>query len=339
MKAHPIRRRFRWWAGRILLGGAILLLILGALIAWAGASAKDALAKQYPAPGQLVDVGGYKMHLHCTGHGSPTILMDAGNNEFSTTWAAVQPELQQVAQVCVYDRAGFGWSESSPSPRTSETMVKELHTLLVNASVEGPYVLVGHSFGGMNMRLYAQRYPADVAGMVLVDSAHEEQTLRVPAMKNAVAPLLSQFRVLAMMNSLGLLALSPEDIPSRGLPDEALAQYRAILATSHYFETAIAETEALEQSFAEVRAAKITSFGDLPLVVISRGMSDPLPGFSEAEAQQYEQAWQVMQSELVALSTNSRQVIAEQSGHYIQLQQPQLVIEAVVQVVEMTTQK
>lgn len=339
MKVPPSRHRFRGWLGRILLGGAILLLILGALLAWAGASAKATLAKQVPAPGQLVDVGGYKMHLYCTGQGSPTLLMDAGNNEFSTTWAAVQPELQLLTRVCVYDRAGFGWSESSPFPRTSETMVKELHTLLVNANIKGPYVLVGHSFGGMNMRLYAQRYPAEVVGLVLVDSAHEAQTLRVPALQNAAAPLLDQFRVLALLNSFGLLALSPEDIPSRELPDEALAQYRAILATSRYFETAIAETEALEQSFAEVRAAQITTLGDLPLVVISRGLSDPLPGFSEAEAQQYEEAWQVMQSELVALSTNSRQIIAEQSGHYIQLQQPQRVIEAVKQVVEMATQK
>jgi pimeloyl-ACP methyl ester carboxylesterase len=215
-------------------------------------------------------------------------------------------------------------------------MVKELHTLLINARVEKPYVLVGHSFGGMNMRLYFHHYRDGVAGMVLVDSAHEEQTIRVPALQKAVRQADGQFRILASMSSFGLLALSPENIPNRGYPDETLAQYRAILATTGYFKTASAETEASEESFAEVRAARITSLGNLPLIVLSRGLPYLLPGMSETENQQYEQAWQVMQSELAALSSNSKQVIARQSGHYIQLQQPQLVIDAIHEIVQAT---
>jgi pimeloyl-ACP methyl ester carboxylesterase len=186
----------------------------------------------------------------------------------------------------------------------------------------------------MNMRLYAHQYPDEVVGMVLVDSAHEEQTIRAVALQKAAEPALGQFRTLAQLSSFGLLALSPDDIPARGLSDQALAQYRAILATTQYFEMAIAETEALEKSFAEVRAAKITRLGDVPLIVLSRGLSDPLPGISEADNQQYEQAWQVMQSELAALSSNSKHVIAKESGHYIQLKQPQLVIDAIRELVQ-----
>jgi pimeloyl-ACP methyl ester carboxylesterase len=330
------KRGFRWWAGCILIGGLVLMFLFGVVTWLAGALAKANLVKQYPAPGQLVDVGGYKMHIYCTGQGGPTVIMDAGNNDFSVVWALVQPDVAKFVRVCVYDRAGFGWSEPGLYPRTSETMVKELHTLLVNAKVEKPYLLVGHSFGGVNMRLYGQRYPDEVAGMVLVDSAHEEQMVRIPAIQKAVGQTVGQFRIFASMNSFGLLALSPENIPNRGLPDGALAQYRAILATTRYFETASAETEALGQSFAEVRAARITSLGNLPLIVLSRGLSYPLPGMSETENQQYEQAWQVMQSELVVLSSNSKQVIARQSGHYIQLQQPQLVIDAIYEIMQET---
>src|SRR3989304_2698045 len=125
----------------------VLILVLGTGIA--GAIAKSNLAKQYPAPGQLVDVGGYKMHIHCTGQGSPTVILEAGSAEFSVNWAKVHPEVATFTRVCSYDRAGFGWSEPSPHPRTADKMTEELHALLVNAKIQGPYVLVGHSIGGL----------------------------------------------------------------------------------------------------------------------------------------------------------------------------------------------
>src|SRR3972149_4273654 len=119
----------------------VLILALGTLIA--GAIAKANLAKLYPAPGQLVDVGGYELHINCTGQGSPTVTLAAGSLEYSLFWALVQPEVARFTRVCSYDRAGYGWSEPRPHPRTANTMVEELHTLLVNANVKGPYVLVG----------------------------------------------------------------------------------------------------------------------------------------------------------------------------------------------------
>src|SRR5262249_27907032 len=126
---------------------------------------------------KLVDVGGFKLFIHCTGERTPVVVMDAGANNNSTSWEKVQPDVAQFIRVCAYDRADQGKSDPGPTPRTSLLFDEQLHTLLANSQISGPYVLVGHSFGGMNMRLFASLYPADVAGMVLVDAAHENSYL------------------------------------------------------------------------------------------------------------------------------------------------------------------
>ena len=129
--------------------------------------------KRYPPPGQLVDVGGYRLHLHCIGQGSPTVVLDAGLGAFSLDWGAVQPQIATSTRVCAYDRAGLGWSEPGPTPRSPQQFADELHALLTNAGVEGPYVLVAHSISGKTARLFASQHPNEVAGMVLVDARHE----------------------------------------------------------------------------------------------------------------------------------------------------------------------
>lgn len=311
----------------------VLILVLGTAVA--GAIAKSNLVKQYPIPGQLVDVGGYKLHINCVGEGSPTAILEAGLGDFSLLWAYVQPEVARFTRVCSYDRAGYGWSEPSPYPRTANTMVEELHALLVNAKVEGPYVLVGHSLGGVLVRGFAHNYPDEVVGMVLVESAHEEQFIRYPESVLKVSQeIAGQFRMFAFLSSTGVLALAPQNIPNRGLPDDVLAQYRAILATTRYFETHLDELNALEGSYAEVLALHMTSFENLPLIVLSRGHWDAIPLLSDADNQRLWKVWQEMQSELVALSSESKQIIAEQSGHHIQLDQPDLVIDAVRETVD-----
>jgi len=307
----------------------LVLLILAIVPLIGGAIAKSNLTKQYPAPGQLVDVGGYKMHINCTGQGSPTVILASGMGDFSVSWAYVQPEIAKYTRVCSYDRAGFGWSEPSPNPRIASTMVEELHTLLVNAGVEEPYVMVGHSMGGMLVRVYANNYPDEVVGMVLVDSLHEERPVRLPEIAKANEEMNGQFRMLDLLSSTGIMALAPHSIPNRGFPDDAYAHYRAILATTSFFETAIAESNAIEESCAEVRALRITSLGDMPLIVLSEGHEDTTPLFSDAENQKIWKELQIEQTELTALSSDSKQIIAEQSGHFIQLDQPDLVIEAI----------
>jgi pimeloyl-ACP methyl ester carboxylesterase len=312
----------------------VLVLVLGTAVA--GAVAKSNLAKQNPAPGRLVDVGGYRLHLNCVGEGSPTIILEAGQGDYSLFWAYVQPEIAKTNRVCSYDRAGYGWSETSPHPRTSNSQVKELHTLLVNAEVEGPYVLVGHSLGGMLVRVYAHNYADEVVGMVLVDSFHEERYVRIPELLTLNQKAAEQMRMFSILTSTGIMALVPQSIPNRGLPADAYAQYQAITATTGYFESFIAEVTASEERNAEARALHMTSLGNMPLIVLSAGHGDAVASFSDAENQNYLAELQVEQSELAALSSNAQLVIAEQSGHNIQLDQPDLVIDAVRQIIEAT---
>jgi pimeloyl-ACP methyl ester carboxylesterase len=342
-QAMPNRRSVRWWAGRIFLSVLALLLVLVVTTLLLGAKAKADLIAQYPAPGQMVDVGGYRLHIDCQGTGSPTVVMEAGLGDPSLVWTMVQPQVSTRTRVCVYDRAGFGWSDASPKPRTAEVMVEELHTLLTNANIEGPYVMVGHSTGGMLVRLYTHSYPAEVAGMVLVDSQHEDQFTRLPTtIQQAIKANFAQsdqtlplFRVLA---STGIGALVPTigalaDHPK--LPSPARETFSALALTDpKYVEAQTAEYDAIFDNTAQVRAAHITSLGNIPLIVLYRGIADsPTPGMTPEENQQW---WFGLQTELAALSPQGKLVLADQSGHYIQLDQPNLVIDAIEQVLTAT---
>ena len=339
------RRGCLMWAG--IVAGVLVVLVCGLVgMTWAnGAKAQKELAAKYPPPGQMVDVGGYRLHIYCQGEGSPTVVMEAGAGESCFCWERLRPAVAELTRVCTYDRAGLGWSERSPKSRTAQHVVAELHSLLTNAGIEGPYVLVGHSIGGLYARLYDHEYPDEVVGMVLVDASHEEQDLRFPeAYRQAEDEFLQQIvsgtRLGKLLNSLGLLALSPENYPSEYLPpypEATLETYKAvILSDTRYFETAAEEYASMAESLAEVRAAQLTSLGDMPLVVLTRGLApDPnLPGLSDEGAQQVETVWDELQAEQATLSSNGKQVLAEESGHLVQLDQPELVVDAIRDVVE-----
>ena len=244
---------------------------------------------------QMIDVGGYRLHINCAGDsskGSPTVVMDAGGYDSSETWSKVQPEIAKFAHVCVYDRAGLGKSERQPNPSyPSQQVVKDLHTLLVNAHVVLPLVLVGHSFGGMNVRLYASKFPQEAVGMVLVDSVHEDEMDRWVAM------------------------MPPE------IKQQMTGSDKAQLAR-------------LAVSEGQVRAAHWHS--DIPLVVLTHGVVAPGDYGIASMAAKGEELRLQMQNALARLSSRSKHIIAEKSGHYIQRDQPQLVIDSVRQVVEAT---
>ncbi|MBI1280561.1 MAG: alpha/beta fold hydrolase [Anaerolineaceae bacterium] len=328
---------------KILKSVLALLLILVITTLLLGAKAKADLIAQYPPLGQMVDVGGYRLHINCQGTGSPTVIMEAGLGEPSLNWALVQPKVSTTTRVCVYDRAGLGWSDKSPKPRTANIMIEELHTLLKNASIEGPYVMVGHSTGGMLVRFYAHTYPTEVVGMVLVDSQHEEQFERLaPTIQQSLKAMFAQsnqtlplYRIL--INS-GISVLVPAvaalaDNPK--LPSPARETFTALaISDPKFIEAQAAEQDAIFDSLEVVRAAHITTLGNIPLVVLYRGIDDdPTPSLTPEENKQ---RWLSLQTELAALSPQGKLVLADKSGHHIQLDQPDLVIDAIEQVLAAT---
>lgn len=317
--------------GRIARGlgrGLAMVVALIAGLSLAGAAYEAVAARgdaqAYPPPGQMVDVGGYKLHIHCLGTGSPTVVLDAGLGGTSLDWALVQPEIGQTTRVCAFDRAGMGWSDSGPEPRTPEQNARELHTLLANAGIEGPYVLVGHSLAGKNVRLFAAMYPDQVAGMVLIDARSEYVDVRTsPAeaqgFKNLYAILGNVYKV---ARGLGLMRL----IGASVVGDAALsAETRAAIAMVAYAprsqDTGTAEANAREASDAQLAAAP--SLGDRPLIVLASEQN------MTAEAN-----WPAAQAQMAALSTQGQLIVPAGSGHYIHWDHPAVVIDAVAQVVE-----
>ncbi len=330
-----VRGTHSWRRTMRTLGRGVLMLVvvLTSIILVAGAVAKARLRAHYPPIGQLVDVGGYQLHVACQGTGSPTVILEAGVGSAGVYWALVQPEIAQTTRVCVYDRAGLGWSDRSPQPRTITVMAAELATLLTNADIRGPYVLVGHSVGGAIIRQFAVAHPAEIVGMVLVDSATEQQVRRFPEPIRAAGGSQQRAgRVLQLAASAGLLALNPTILPfGTGLPPEARATTQALVAASgKVLATFLAEVDQVSQD----TTLPLTTLGDLPLVVLRHGRVDlqPSDGVTQADVDQYEAIWVAMQQELAALSPQGRLVVAERSGHDIPLEQPELVIRAIHEV-------
>jgi pimeloyl-ACP methyl ester carboxylesterase len=316
-------------ARRVLLTGALFLLLLAGagLIYQGAASAWD--ASSYPPRGKLVDVGGYRLSLYCTGAsqpGSPTVILEEGIGSTSLEWSAVQPGVAAFTRVCSYDRAGYGWSDSGPLPRTDRREVTELHTLLANAGVSAPYVLVGQSSGGLIARLYTYTYPEQVAGLVLVDSSHEDQD-RYPELRPTGAnllPLCEAVSPFGVLRAVGYLDGSVATYPSATRPTAKAQVYQ-----TRYCQTMSDEESAWDESLAEVRAAR-RPLGALPLVVLTRGVNGP--SYQENSGKPIPPSWLALQKDLASLSTNSAQVIATRSGHAIQLDQPDLVVAAIRQV-------
>ena len=296
----------------VWLGGMVAALLgltlLGALYE---SLAEAADRRAAPPPGQLVDVGGYRLHLTCVGTGSPTVVIEYGWGDSSASWRrAVQPEVARTTRVCTYDHAGTGLSEAGPMPRTAWQFAQELHTLLQRAHIPGPYVLVGHSLGGATVRVFMHEYAADVAGVVLVDSmSPRSATQSASAAPPATTGQPSGLSLPTLPARIGVLRLLAGPL---GL-DPLTVTPRAV-------QTTLDEGRGLGASLAQ--AGAVTTFGDLPLIVLSRGRDqDP--------------DWQSMQAELLQLSTNSRQLIADRSGHNVQMDQPEAAVGAIVTMVEL----
>ena len=332
-KLKTILRRVFQTAGVILIV-AILLSGIGRVYQSA-AEAKD--QQQYPPPGKMIDMGGYRLHLYCTGQGSPTVVLESGLAGPGLEWALVQQELEKTVRVCSYDRAGLGWSEAGPALRTSQEMVNELHALLVQGGIPGPYVLVGHSLGGFNVRLFAHQYPGETSGIVLVASGNENEPARMPPEYQRIEESnlqtdhlligLTRFGITRLAGNAGLLSSYtnlltnyPQEIREKFI---ALTFYRP-----QYWSTAYAEMSALSASRAQVAAAG--NLGNLPLVVLS-GSPDVSRLPASFPVEQIKRTFQELQAELAGLSTNSTHIICETCDQTIPMTNPEKVIEAINQ--------
>ncbi|MFP5207809.1 MAG: alpha/beta fold hydrolase [Acidobacteriota bacterium] len=277
-------------------------------------------------PGKIYVVGGYRMHLDCTGSGSPTLVLDAGLGNDSLVWGGVQPVLSKTTRVCSYDRAGFGWSAARPGPRDADHIASELHELLMQAQVTGPIVLMGHSIAGLYIRDYASRYPADVVGMVFVDSSMPLQN-RTPIIGMQI-PTGRQGRERTLLIEALYGAGIPRLLGQCSRAFKGFAPHASMLLDEDICDIRVnaidAELSSIDQSGMET--VHTGPYGEMPILIFSHDSDRTLP---KAKPRTWmverESAWNGMQERLKRLSKRSRRIIALDSSHYIQLDRPGLI--------------
>ena len=309
------------WLRRVavtLIGLLILLALAG--VSYQAIEAR-ADAQRFPEPGRLVDIGGHRLKLNCTGSGSPTVVLESGLGDVSIEWNPIQQEISKFSRVCSYDRAGYGGSDPGPMPRISAQIAKELHTLLTNAGEHPPYLLVGHSFGGYNVRVFNGQFPDQVAGTVLVDAIQEDQYELLPKVWTGIgAALLHRFRSQArwapLLIGLGIARLQ--------LRSQGADQNSYLYLQSKYLEARASELEQIQISAEQARASG--NLGNKPLVVLTAGKSfDALRGrgLSEQDFADSQRIWvDDLQMRLARLSTRGKRVVVPDSGHDIPSEAP-----------------
>jgi pimeloyl-ACP methyl ester carboxylesterase len=285
-----------------------------------------------PPPGMLIDIGGHKMHLYCTGRGSPTVVLEAGASSFAIDWQLVQPQIARDNRVCSYDRLGQGWSD--PNTGTDAHVIGNLHTLLQRAGERPPYVLVGASRGGLFVRLYQAKYPNEVVGLVLVDPTHEERLYTVFEGKALAIASLTTEQLRTIIPQAGYVKMprraAQEGRPFDLLPRE-LYETRLLLDAklinsvpdSVSYEIVWQHAEADRSILAylrEQRRASKRPLGNLPLVILTRG--------ADTDNERI-----LAYDELAEMSSNSRHTVVIGSGHEIHLFKPEVVTEAINDVV------
>lgn len=318
-----IHRDLHSATGRWLLYPVVVILAV-ASIAGGYETVRAASAPTVKMPGQLVDVGAYRLHIHCTGSGSPTVVLQPGAGSSSSDLGWIAPAVAGRTRVCVYDRPGRGWSDATDTPQDATQIAMDLHTLLLRAHVPGPYVLAGHSFGGLYVLTYAARYPGEVAGMVLIDST-APSTAPVEHPASHVGAGSAVGRVSALVASLAArlgVARLLAGVEASSLPPLSADQTRATGATAESARSTIDEYLLTADASAD-EAAAMTDFGQKPLFVLTA---------SEGNAD----GWMAKQDKLAALSTNSVHHVVPGAAHadLVFEQQPAAVVsEAILDVV------
>jgi pimeloyl-ACP methyl ester carboxylesterase len=312
----------RW---RTITERIVLSLVALTAVAVAGSSGWNAIALyrlRNPPPGETYLVNGHQMRIHCTGSGSPTIVLDAGLGNDGLIWGGVQPVLAKTTRVCSYDRAGFGWSDALPPTRDADHIAAELHELLATAKINGPIVLMGHSIAGIYIRDYATRYPANLSGLIFVDGSTPLQN-RNPAFK--AQDTKGPPRWFEMLLNRAAFAVGiPRLIGgcSRSFPgfDARAARLLGEDRCHEPFAAIAGEMESFDRSGEET--VHSGPYDALPILIFSQ---DPAKALSDGEPADVSRAWNQMQENLKKLSTRSRRIIAKGSGHYIQLNRAELI--------------
>ena len=305
-----LKRALFWGGGALVLA----LAVATALQWWLSHLALEG----NPPPGELVVVGGRQIHLLCQGQGSPAVILESGIPGISLGWASVIDDIASFARVCAYDRAGYAWSEAGPEPRTISNITRELRDLLRIARVDPPYVLAGHSFGGLVVQLYASRFPDEVAGMVLVDSSHPDLARRSGQLERMGA-VAFRMRLLAPLGIARLMIDLPSGNPE-SRPSSVRAMEKEVLATTRSFRTMASELAGLPESLTQA-AVDRPRLGRKPLVVLTEG-------------QRRMEFWHAMQEQFTELSDSSEWQVVNGAGHFIHQDEPDIVVDAVRRVVE-----
>jgi pimeloyl-ACP methyl ester carboxylesterase len=326
------------WTKRIGLGTVALAALIVAGGATWEALGKGAAARDYPPPGKLVDIGGRKIHVDCRGQGSPTVIFESGlGSGGSLDWSLVHDEIARTTRACAYDRAGIMWSDPKSTPQDGVAVARDLHAALDAAHVDGPLVMVGHSVGGPYITTFASLYGDRVAGLVYVDGSRPGQEDRLGALihKNMhpsqVAWIAHAARDLAWSGLVRWYASRPSPTP---LPARIKAEMAAYGSNS--INGASSEVDGFDRTMAE--AAKVHSLGDRPMVVLTamKPMSaKELKGMKLTPQQgaAFKQLWKTLHDEQLTMSTRSSEQTVPDSGHYIQIERPDVVIAAVKEVV------
>ena len=329
-----------------LLAFLVVVMVAGAIYQ-STASVSD--LKKYPPPGIFYDVGEYRLHLYCTGEGSPTVILEAGAGSPGMLWTFVQKGIEKSTRVCSYDRAGLGWSDPASGPLSPKQIASDLHALLETAGVQGPYILVGHSAGGVYVRAFANQYPSDVVGMVLVDSSHEGQNAHYPPewqeLDKVQNSMMAFCRVVSPFGGMRLARIF--DAATATMDPEIGAAYLSTLYRTGFCRVSAWEIEALSTS--NSKSYIPGSLGDLPLIVLTADTSEAelqaqVPAYLQSAVgpEVIAKVYQVnreMQQDLVNLSSRGRQIMVPNSGHMIQLDQPGVVIDAIRDIVEQVRRK
>lgn len=267
------KRGSSFWIRRILLWLSVATVALPVTGTAYQAIATEMDRRAYPPPGRMVDVGGYRLHIYCTGEGGPTVILDALFPGTVSNWAWVQPEIAKTTRVCAYDRAGLGWSDSGPKPRDAKQHAGELHTLLTRAAIPGPYVLAGHSLGGLSVRMFADQYPNEVAGMALIEGSDPDAWKHL-GKPEGVGVDRNQLAVAPYLGRLGIfrLGLIPSYAPDPDLPPRQRRELQAFFDSVKSLETIRAVDASFSVALDQVRRAG--GLGSKPLVIVLGSKGD-----------------------------------------------------------------